>query len=169
MGIICANKNEKLSISPKKFPPSLMRSETGHFFSSVNHPISKGEIYFSKKGDEYERIMGPMEIMGGLQSIEIFLSLENLDFDLEKKLKIKASICNNKMSDVYNFLGETEYLNGVKIISDKYHPADPNDRSSRNIHFKSNVILYKKLAIYDGELTDEQIIAISNELLRGDI
>ena len=115
MGIICANKNEKLSISPKKLPPSLMRSETGHFFSSVNQPISKGEIYFSKKGDEYERIMGPMEIMGGLQSIEIFLSLENLDFDLEKKLKIKASICNNKISDVYNFLGETEYLNGVKM------------------------------------------------------
>lgn len=61
------------------------------------------------------------------------------------------------------------YFNGVKIISDKYYSTLFGVTLVRNIQFKSNVVLYKKLAIYDGELTDEQIIEISNKLLRGDI
>ena len=115
MGVVCSGKDSKGKTDSKKQLPSLMRSATGHFMPISNNQIFKGEVYFSKKGDEYERIMGPMEIMGGLQSIEMFLSLENLKYDTTKKVKIKASICNNKSSDVYNFLGETEYLCGLKL------------------------------------------------------
>ena len=115
MGVVCSGKDSKGKTDSKKQLPSLMRSATGHFMPISNNQIFKGEVYFSKKGDEYERIMGPMEIMGGLQSIEMFLSLENLKYDTTKKVKIKASICNNKSSDVYNFLGETEYLCGLQL------------------------------------------------------
>ena len=122
--------------------------------STSNNPITRRTEIINTQGHNLRiSVNGALDFNSGIGDAGTLISSNNI-------LVMKYDFVNK----LYNI-----YLNGVKIISDKYRPADPNDRSSRNIHFKSNVILYKKLAIYDGELTDEQIIEISNELLRGDI
>ena len=58
--------------------------------------------------------MNDDNVIGGKQKVVIFLSLNNI-IDYEKIYYINVSICNDKLTNIFNDLGETEKNEGMQI------------------------------------------------------
>ncbi len=117
-------------------------------YNDIGTKYPKGEYIFYKKMDE-GRIERNNQIIDNLyQEVELYISMNEI-----KNLsnyKIKVSICNNKKSNQFEFIGETEEISGEKI--------DFGTIFTFNYFFEKVQIL--KLNIYEEnqELTEMDIV-----------
>lgn len=150
MGTSCGKVEEKKR-SRLTVIPSFHRSETGHLVPITSSLFLRGEQYFTKKGDEAERIMGPLQVEGSVQSIELFVSLTNYSSRLSREYKVKVALKVSKNSQVLNFLGETEGLNGrvmnfgVTFVFDYFFEKEQVLRIS--ILHREDVIAFEELRV----------------------
>lgn len=104
---ICASTNSKHkyadphSSKDMKNVATIKRSNTNTF--------KRGATFYGTRGvgNEREQLNLPSEVEGGSQRVETFLTLRNIPNN-NYTFKIKVSICNDKMKNVYTSLGETE-------------------------------------------------------------
>ena len=116
--------------------------------SSIGTKYPKGEKIFRKKIDEGISKRNNPAVDNLYQEVELYISMNEI-----KNLsnyKIKVSICNNKKSNQFEFIGETEEISGEKI--------DFGTIFTFNYFFEKVQIL--KLNIYEEnqELTEMDIV-----------
>ena len=116
--------------------------------STIGTKYPKGEKIFRKKFDEGISKRNNPEVDNLYQEVELYISMNEI-----KNLsnyKIKVSICNNKKSNQFEFIGETEEISGEKI--------DFGTIFTFNYFFEKVQIL--KLNIYEEnqELTEMDIV-----------
>ena len=116
--------------------------------STIGTKYPKGEKIFRKKIDEGISKRNNPAVDNLYQEVELYISMNEI-----KNLsnyKIKVSICNNKKSNQFEFIGETEEISGEKI--------DFGTIFTFNYFFEKVQIL--KLNIYEEnqELTEMDIV-----------
>ncbi len=116
--------------------------------STIGTKYPKGEKIFRKKFDEGISKRNNPAVDNLYQEVELYISMNEI-----KNLsnyKIKVSICNNKKSNQFEFIGETEEISGEKI--------DFGTIFTFNYFFEKVQIL--KLNIYEEnqELTEMDIV-----------
>ena len=114
MGTTCSSSTASLQNIPhsKTFPSFRQLSTPSHLFPCSLLP--KGEVHFHTNNICHSLLRNSRTSVGGYSPFELFISLETkASLPKQQPIKVKVFLCNNKPSNTFTYIGETEYLNGI--------------------------------------------------------